>query len=297
MTDIPLYSIPEGRIEFSDFKLYAIKSAARDQSGYPGFPQQTNVPHRHDFFEVCVFFKGSGTHEIDFQAFPIQDHSIHFVSPGQVHLITNHEEANGFILAFSEEFIALNRKLTKVNISEFPNPFLNLSADQFEFVHKILEDIMYEYSHPRPESEEIIKSYLYIFILKAKSLYSQTLQEPQFQKSKNALFRAFVQYVEENYLQQQQVSYYADLLHISPSHLNKVCKKECGKTASDFVHDRVMLEAKRLLVFSDKSSKEIAYSLQYEDPSYFSRIFKKKTGYSPTAFRKMKLEKYQPKAQ
>ncbi len=295
MSDIPLYSIPEGGVQLSEFKLYAIKSDEKVKASYPtGFPNKTNVPHRHDFFEICIFYRGTGNHEIDFNKYPVNDYSIHFVTPGQVHLISNHEKAQGYILAFTEEFVELNRKLAGINIGELPQPYIDLKPDSFEFVKKILDEIMYEYSNLREESEEIIKSYLYIFILNVKSLYKTNhVGGYDFHNNRDATFKLFKEMVEKDYLKNQQVNYYADLLHISPSHLNKISKKVCTKTASDFIHDRVMLEAKRLLIFSDMSSKEIAYHLMYEDPSYFSRIFKKKTGYSPTDFRRVKLEKYQ----
>lgn len=298
MSDIPLYKIPEGRIQFADFKLYAVKSGPAATKAYPGFPNKTHVPHKHDFFEVCIFYKGEGSHEIDFNSYPVNDRSIHFVTPGQVHLISNHEKSQGYILAFTEEFIQLNRKLANVNLREFPLPYIDIKADQFGFVENIMNEIMYEYSHPRLESEEIIRSYLYILLLKTKSLYSAKKDMvAEAKQSGHSIFKSFADLVENNYLSNQQVNFYADLLHISPPHLNKVSKKICGKTASDFIHDRVILEAKRWLVFSEMSSKEIAYALMYEDPSYFSRIFKKKTGYSPTEFRKVKLEKYQPKVE
>jgi AraC-like DNA-binding protein len=82
-----------------------------------------------------------------------------------------------------------------------------------------------------------------------------------------------------------QVRTYADLLNITPAKLNRVCARFTGKNASEFILERVILEAKRHLVFTNMSSKEIAYGLGYDDPSYFSRFFRKKTGYTPTRFR------------
>ncbi|MFY0651837.1 MAG: helix-turn-helix domain-containing protein [Cyclobacteriaceae bacterium] len=295
MSEIPIYSIKNQPVELGGFKLYSIKSDKSDKIPYPGFPQKTTVPHRHDFFEVFVFFRGEGIHEIDFNKVDIKDRSIHFVAPGQVHLISDHENAEGYMLAFTEQFIELNRKLINLNIRELPQSFLNLSEDDFQFVPKILDEIMHEYSHSVEESEEVIRSFLYIFLLKIKGMY-RGVKLAHGIISRDSKFKSFEEFVERDYLKNQQVNYYADLLHISPSHLNKISKRFCGKTASDFIHDRVMLEAKRLLVFSDKSSKEIAYHLMYDDPSYFSRIFKKKTGYSPTEFKKQKLEMYQPEA-
>lgn len=295
MSDIPIYSIPEALVEFEGFRLFTIKSVPTRVERYPGFPRQTNVPHRHDFFEIFIFFKGKGTHEIDFKSYPVNDCSIHFVTPGQVHMISERENSDGYLLTFTEEFIELNKKLAGIDLIGLPQPYLDIDSQDFGFVQKVLDEIMYECSSPRKESEEIIKSYLYILVLKTKSLYRDNVKANVIPEvNRDVIFNSFRDLVEKNYDQNQQVNYYSDQLNISPSHLNKISKKVCGKTASDFIHDRVILEAKRLLIFSNMSSKEIAYHLMYEDPSYFSRIFKKKSGLSPTEFRRVKLEKYQP---
>ncbi|MBL4658385.1 MAG: helix-turn-helix domain-containing protein [Flavobacteriales bacterium] len=89
------------------------------------------------------------------------------------------------------------------------------------------------------------------------------------------------------------VKEYADLLSTTSEHLNGETKKVRGKTASDLISDRIILEAKRLLMYSEFSNKEIAYFLNYEDPSYFSRFFKNKIGISPSEFRDNLQKKYQ----
>ena len=193
-------------------------------------------------------------------------------------MISERENSEGYLLAFTEEFIELNKKLAGINLIGLPQPYLDINQDDFTFAKKILDEIMHECANPRKESEEIIKSYLYILILKTKSLYRENVIANVIASlNRDVIFNSFRDLVEKYYNKNQQVNYYSDQLNISPSHLNKISKKVCGKTASDFIHDRVILEAKRLLIFSNMSSKEIAYHLMYEDPSYFSRIFKKKS--------------------
>jgi len=94
------------------------------------------------------------------------------------------------------------------------------------------------------------------------------------------------------YDQVHQVKDYAELLGESPIVLNRAIKSVTDKTASEIIIERLILKAKRLLLFSDLSNKEVAYKLNYEDPSYFARIFRKKTSFTPSEFRKIMKEKY-----
>ena len=98
-------------------------------------------------------------------------------------------------------------------------------------------------------------------------------------------FQRFIKLVEHNYQQQNSLAYYTSELQITPRKLNEITKKLTGKTASNFLIDRIIMEAKRELCFGEKSIKEIAFGLGYESPYYFSRMFKKRTGVSPEHFR------------
>ena len=90
-----------------------------------------------------------------------------------------------------------------------------------------------------------------------------------------------------------QVQDYAGLMAITEKYLNELCKKTAGKTASELIHERIILEAKRLLLHSDLNNKEVAYFLSFDDPSHFSKFFKRKTGRTPSQFRKELPERYQ----
>ncbi|TNF41496.1 MAG: helix-turn-helix domain-containing protein, partial [Bacteroidetes bacterium] len=102
----------------------------------------------------------------------------------------------------------------------------------------------------------------------------------------------FNQLVDKYHAQIHHVKEYAELMGESPVQLNRAIKSVSGKTASDLIIERLILEAKRLLLFSDLSNKEVAYKLNYDDPSYFTRIFRRKTGYTPTEFRSKMKDKY-----
>ena len=107
------------------------------------------------------------------------------------------------------------------------------------------------------------------------------------------LVNKFRNLVEQNFKEIHLVKEYADLVNESPAHLNKIVKSITGENASKFIIKRIVLEAKRLLIYTDLSNKEISFKMNYDDPSYFSRLFRKKVGTSPSEFRIQMKQKYQ----
>ena len=99
--------------------------------------------------------------------------------------------------------------------------------------------------------------------------------------------------MEEHFIQYHKVNEYAELLNVTPNHLSETIKKITGKTAGEVIHQRLILEAKRRLLHSSISAKELAYALNFNDPSYFSRFFKANTDLSPEGFRNEIRKKYQ----
>lgn len=295
---IPLYNIPKENVTLAGFKLYTLKKDKRHNPLFPNIPLNTNIPHRHNFYEICIFFEGNGYHEIDFKKFEVQNNSLHFISPGQVHLVSMKGRCQGYIMAFTREFVEMgpHKKDSLVKLpyfSELSRPFLNLQTEHFKHLTKILKQIKKEYIHLQPESGEVIRHYLNIFLLKSKMFYRKENQDKPGKPERPHIYHNFKALLELNFHSNQKVQDYANLLGISPTRLNREVKKSCGLNASELILDRITLEAKRLLVFSDLTNKEIAYQLGYKEPSYFSRIFKKKTNYAPSDFRAVMYEKYQ----
>jgi len=157
---------------------------------------------------------------------------------------------------------------------------------------ELIANIQTEFATDNVDKAEVLMSYLSILLISAKRIY---VSEDNFNKPmlvRNELTHKFKKLVDANYRQQKTVSAYAELLNISAGHLNDTVQKDIGKTASEIVYSRIILEAKRLLYHSQKSVKEIAADLMYDDPSYFTRFFKTHTQFTPEEFRKHIREKY-----
>lgn len=299
MEKIPLYDLPDRSLPDFGFKLYHLKNSAFNNGQLSSIPLNTNIPHRHNFYEICVFIEGGGIHEIDFCTYPVESCSLHFISPGQVHLLGGKTKKSGYVIAFTPEFFS-DDALTPGWLIELPffNPLhaaqiIQLKPKNFSYFLQILDHIANDYDEMGNQAQHIIRSYLKILLLKSNHLYKEVEASIEHAEDpSHKLVHLFKSLIEQHFNEKHQVQQFSELLNVSSAHLNKCCKQTLGKTASELIMQRILLEAKRLLIFSDQSSKEIAYQLQFEDPAYFSRIFKKKTGYAPSEFRHAMLEKY-----
>lgn len=296
LKNIHIYELPKGDEDIA-FHIYEVKGKVIQNREYP---HKTEQPHRHAYYEICIFVNGAGSHMIDFKSFPIKSNSIHFLTPGQVHLISREENYHGYLLVFSRDFYSLGIQDEDLlmNLPFFNNntsePILNLNDEDFADTLDIIEHLRRDYKRDTEIREDVLRSYLHIFLLKCRYFFNRThfdkdiIKDPTFLKVNQ--FRTLV---EQNFKKIHLVKDYADLLNESPAHLNKIVKGISGENASEFIIKRIVLEAKRLLIYTDLSNKEISFKMNYDDPSYFSRLFRKKVGVSPSEFRIQEKQKYQ----
>lgn len=254
-----------------------------------GRAYDSTEPHRHTFFELFFFETGQGTHEIDFNSYSVEKSSVHFVSPGQIHHLSL-KNTKGYVLCFTEDFIALKTKGNFVeNFPFYDNPsvpFLKLDQVLCEEIGLLIRAIDRDIHKLREDSPELLQAYLNVILLKIRSFFIESTHgDMQFHSPKKEKVRAFKKMVEEHYLLHQSVSDYALKLSVSPNYLNALCKKHEGKTATQLIQERLLLESKRLLYATEMSVKEISFHLQFEDVPYFNRFFKKQTALTPMAYR------------
>ncbi len=249
----------------------------------------TSVPHRHNYYEVFIFEVGGGEHHIDFDTFPIQNNSIHFVSPGQVHNVVRKADSKGFVLLFSRDFYSSDN----VRLNQFPflnnnlnEPLLKLNQTQFELLNKLVNIIGIEQNSRDSLSKDLIKSHLNSFLIYCKRFFNESDRTINF--TNDSLSFRFKKLIETNYLKMHNVSEYASILNVSKKQLYESTKNEIGVPPKNLIYDRIILEAKRLVLYTNHSFQEIAFFLNYSDASHFTKFFKSKTGFSPTDFRDQK---------
>lgn len=254
-------------------------------------------PHRHDFFEILYLSKGSGFHIIDGNKYEIQPPCVFFMSPGQAHKIEFSNDIEGFIFIFTSEFYLINQ--TNPNrLIEFPffftirqenRPLILESKPDVDFLESLFRKGIAEIGKGENYSVELLRSVLDLILTSCTVLFKS--DENLLPKGKgNIVVKKFLQLVEENYQNNLTVNEYSDKLAITPNHLTQTVNQLTGKTSSQIIKSKQVLEIKRLLVHTNLSVTEIAGRLNFPDQSYFTKFFKRETGISPLQYRTKQLE-------
>ncbi len=247
--------------------------------------------HRHTFYEIIWISEGDGTHSIDFVEHPIRCDHVYFIAPGQVHQWHGpgyHGQYKGVVLTFGAEFIyqgqpqnhraPLNHLFRNCDAT----PFIRLTRSAHAPFARLIALMEEEYGK-RDADSDILRALLTTFLLYAARIKTSGRRQTGVRIQERV---AQVQdLIEQHYRQERSAEFYARRLHLTPKRLNEILRQTLGKTVTQLLHDRLLLEAKRELAFSSRSIKEIAHTLGFEDTSYFSRFFRRHAGLSPRTFR------------
>ncbi len=280
---IPAYSIetlktrPSGLVRKREVDVFKFEYFARDI-------EHLKAPHRHQFYTFVLLLSGSGSHDIDFTTYPIQRNRLFLISPGQVHAWNELREVTGYMVIFTDSFVALSkgRKL----LSAWPlfrvgqASYIDLTnAETLEWVKecRFMETEMHA---PDPFSRDAVFYAIGKLLVRASRLYASRADT----ETQGLLFR-FQELVELHFMEKRMPKEYATLLNVSANHLNAIVKKKSGKSAGELIRQRTVLEAKRSLAHTQLSVAEIAFQLGFKDNSYFGRFFRKYAGSTPQQFR------------
>ncbi len=231
---------------------------------------------------------------IDLEMVNVAPPCIHLVAPGQVHQLDRSANCEGSVVMFRQDLHhaifgepAL-RSLLRAGVVRN----IRLSPEQSIEALDLVRSIEKEVDDTTQGNGPVAEYYLAILLLKSVQ-WSQAGLGTDHNTASADLVSRFIEKVDQEFLDKKQVNAYAKDLAISPGHLNELVKKRLGRSASDVVHERTLLEAKRLLLHSSSSVKEVSFALRMEDPAYFTRMFRKATGMTPGEYREHIREKYQ----
>lgn len=244
--------------------------------------------HCLSYYDITFILEGNGSFALDEHEFPVTPNHLYFTAPGQIREWKVADVPQGLVLIFEEEFLCsfFSDPLFVKKLSFFRNrkapPQLSLTIQQGEYLSKIMFQVEQEISDNK--EAHLLRALLYqalAWLNNAYRSFYQLTDKPQSIKTTQ-----FVQLVEQHFYGEHTVSFYSSELCITSGHLNDLVKKESGVSSKQYIINRLITEAKRLLLYSELPISEIAWKLGFNDSSYFIRLFRCETGVSPLAFRK-----------
>jgi AraC-like DNA-binding protein len=252
----------------------------------------TDVSHRHDYFTLLIINEAEGQHLIDYGDYSFGNHQVHVVSPGQVHQVILNDKPEGVVITFSKSFL-INNGISLdfiYNIKLFDSFG---SAAPIDFDEKIFNKLL-GYIEMMKDCEKLssihklraIGSLLQLFLIEVENYISSNTNQINLESRNSCLIRDFKTLVDAEFQINHKVSFYATKLGLSSKYLSTTLKNLTGRTAKEHIKDRVLLEAKRLLLHNDISLKEIAYKIGFQEPLHFSSFFKKEMNEPPSLYRK-----------
>ena len=261
---------------------------------YASLNTHLHTSHRHSFYHLVFFTEGSGSHIIDFKTYEVLPGSIYFMTPGQVHSWMFASEVDGYIVNFTEEyfksFLANPTYLNRFSFFEnFSSERVFLLSDPLsDEIQSVFEEILSQLTSIDHFADDLVRLLLIeIFIKVARTIEPAPITANTYNYT---VLNNFRKLIDENFRVLQLPRAYAELLYITPNHLNAMCKDIMGVPAGHLIRERIILEAKRLLINMDLSVQEIANQLGFKDYSYFIRLFRKNVGQTPEKFRKTNLD-------
>lgn len=247
--------------------------------------------HRHDFFALFLFTSGAGTHTIDFNSYEIKPGAVFFLYPDQTHRWELSEDADGLLIFHNIEYYEMGNVYNNLHDYRFfessqTEKCFYLNEEETHRLTEILNFILQEHQNDLWKKKQLINSYLtQAYILLQRWIENKSSFHFLSFKNYTTIFTAFEKVLDQNFQSIRSAGNYAEKLHISQKHLNRIVKSITGKTTSQMISERLLLEAKRKLVFTELSIQEIAHELMFEDTSYFVKYFKKSVGVTPKKFR------------
>lgn len=276
-------------LHVSDFRFFSLSNEEQNwEVAHHGL-------HRHDCFEMFWITKGQGTVRIDFQSYSLSPNTLVLISPGQIHGWFEDnpvQDVEGYMLIFSSDLMARQKPelagWSPTSLFEMmgSNPFQQLNEEQAFIFNELFRLLAREQAKNQKDQTLAVRNYIELLLIEMSRIEDKWQQSHR-EEAGFKLTRQYLSAVELYFRSISNVSEYASMLYVTPNHLNDSVKKTLGNSASDVLRERQLLEAKRLLSYSNSNVEEIALHIGFRDPSYFGRWFKKNTRMSPTTFRKL----------
>lgn len=253
-------------------------------------PYDYKREHRHTYYEIMLIERGGGNQLIDFKNYLAHDHSCYIICPQQIHLM-NRSKSTGIILQFTEERIQsaeLLSHLRQLTFADNASIIFENNKVAFEELTTLLRVIESQLKNGKALNVKAAMHLVQGFV--SIMLASRQNKEVDNHETDKKLLTDFYQLLELHYKANRGVQYFIETLGSTEKKLGSATKKFTGLSPLQVIHNRILLEAKRLLLFEKDSHKEIAYELGFDSPASFSAFIKSKTGYAPSELSKRLTE-------
>ena len=240
-------------------------------------------PHRHDYHELIWIREGCGRHLIDGEPVAFGPHTLTLIARGQVHQFQQADDVTAVVARFEDDWLTGSRRWLFSGQSctalHVPEP----EAAPFD---ALLEALRVEVERPAgPESAELRRHLLAAALLWAQRWREGQLEEGGASRTDLQLHQQFQELLERDFTVSHEAGHYAAELGVTTGTLSRLLTRLTGRTTKQLILDRVILEAARVLRFSDLSIKDIAARLGFSDQFAFSKAFKRQRGVAPLDFR------------
>ncbi|MFD2601184.1 helix-turn-helix domain-containing protein [Flavobacterium suzhouense] len=245
-----------------------------------------NNPHNHDYEELIIAMEGELEHFIDFDTNTYAAPFVSFITKGKVHRVKpalKDGKCDMWVVRFKSEFIP---EIT-FSLYSFYHNYATITTqkdDCFNRLVTLCEMMDREYNMPQPNLS-IIKHLLSALFMMIENERKKADPENDLLKTNSITFKNFLALLENNFRRPEGVDFYAEKLFMSARNLNLICQQIMQKSVSELIETRKLIEAKNLLIYTDKTVSEIGFELGYNEKAYFTRVFKKRTGQTPTEFK------------
>lgn len=248
-------------------------------------------PYRQGFYQIGLLnYTGTSELNLNTDVLELEGFPLWFVVPGQVFSWVRDEKMSGYYVMFRKEFLIntfpdLNKDFPFLKMTE--NSVMMLTKEEHESLNFDIERMNSVFKNPHPYQEKMLEGMLGSLLYFCKAIHERHKITENHLSRSQIIANEFEALVDKMYVDTKNVSDYAEELNITPNYLTTTIKKLTGKSAKDIIQERLLMESKSLLKYSGLDIAEIAYRLNFQEPTHFTRFFKNLSGVTPNQFRRM----------
>ena len=262
------------------------------------FYSEGNNPFEHiqrlNYYTLVWINSGIGKLKADFSDYKFEKNSLISFSPFQPFMLSTEQKLKATIIHFHPDFFCIHKHHNEVACDGvlfnnfYEPPLIKIDEPTEKKIKTVIDQMEDELQKPELAQYDSIIAYLKIFLISVSRLkvtQIDNIENLGVKKEEPFVLKNLKNYIEEHFRTKHSVSEYADMLSVSAKTLAKIVKTHFNKTIGELISERIIIEAKRELYLTNKSVKEIAFDLGYNDEYYFSRFFKKNADVSPQHYR------------